>query len=101
MSRTLTAKQQFWSRHLQQADAFDGSMADYARQQDLPVQSLYQWRNTLRKREITQVATQSVFTEITQTTLAAPSLTLYLGKAQLVFAGLPDPAWLSRVITGE
>lgn len=101
MNKTLTAKQQYWSQHLEQADHFDGSLADYARSQGLSAQHLYQWRNVLRKREITEVATKTVFTEVTRSGCAGPSLTLQLGTAQLVFDALPDVVWLRQLITAH
>jgi len=101
MSKPLTAKQHYWSQHLEQADIFDGSLADYARSQGLSAQHLYQWRTVLRKRELTQVATRTVFTEVTQPSFARPSLLLHLGPAQLEFATLPDPAWLAQIIHHE
>lgn len=101
MAKPLTAKQQLWSQHLEQADEFDGSLADYARSQGLSAQNLYQWRNVLRKREITQVATKTVFTEVSQPVFTQPSLTLQLGPAQMRFSALPDAQWLARLITAH
>lgn len=101
MTQALTAKQQYWSQHLLQADSFEGSLADYARSQGLSAQHLYQWRNVLRKREITQVATKTVFTEVTRSGFAGPSLTLHLGAAQMVFGSLPDVRWLSQLIAAH
>lgn len=101
MNKPLTSKQQYWSQHLEQADHFDGSLADYARSQGLSAQHLYQWRNVLRKREITEVATKTVFTEVTRSGFAGPSLTLQLGSAQMAFGSLPDAAWLRQLIAAH
>jgi len=101
MTKALTTKQQFWSHHLEQADCFEGSLANYAKSQGLSAQNLYQWRNVLRKREITQVATKTVFTEVSQPAFARPSLTLQLGKTQLVFSALPDVQWLANLIAAH
>ena len=98
---TFTEKQQYWCEQLQRADSFDGSLADFARHQGIKAQTLYQWRSALRKREITQVASQTVFTEVAQSSFAAPGLVMYLGDAQLVFSVLPDPRWLGGLLAGE
>ena len=95
--KPLTDQQQFWNTHLQRAVDSNTSLADYARANDLKVQGLYNWRNTLRKREL--VSTTSVqFTEVVQSRSPMPGMTLHLGGAQLVFNELPDPTWLWRVL---
>jgi len=50
MSTPLTNKQQYWSTQLQNAEAFDGSIADYARSQGVSTQTLYRWRHCLRRK---------------------------------------------------
>ena len=98
MTKILTAKQQYWSQQLEQADNFDGSLADYAHDRGLSAQTLYRWRNVLRKRETTQVPPKTVFTEVSQPTFARPSLTLRLGSAQLMFSALPEARWLANFL---
>lgn len=98
---SLTIKQQHWSEQLQRAEAFGGTIADYARQQGIPAQDLYRWRNLLRKREITQSSSQTVFTEVTQSSFSGPCLTLHLGKAQMVFQSLPQAQWLASLIAAH
>ena len=41
MPTPLTEKQQYWSIQVQNAEAFDGSIADYARSQGVSQQTLY------------------------------------------------------------
>jgi len=60
---TLTAKQQYWSNQLQQTDAFDGTIADYARHSGIPAKTLYQWCGILRQREVAS-ADKAVFAEV-------------------------------------
>ncbi len=97
----LTKKQQYWAHHLQQADAFEGSMAEYAKSQGLSPKVLYQWRGLLRQRGILPVPTAPTFTELTTTECAEASctLTLTLGSAQLQFARLPEEKWLAHLIS--
>jgi transposase-like protein len=52
MPTPLTNKQQYWSTQLEKAEAFDGSIADYARSQGVSKQTLYRWRHCLRQREV-------------------------------------------------
>jgi transposase-like protein len=47
---TITERQQHWLGHLQAAEAFDGTLAEYARSAGLEPQTLYSWRAVLRSR---------------------------------------------------
>lgn len=46
----ITERQQFWLDHLRSAEAFDGSVADYARAEGLTPKELYQWKTILTRR---------------------------------------------------
>ena len=46
----ITERQQFWLDHIQLAEAFDGSVADYARAHELTPKELYQWKTILTRR---------------------------------------------------
>ena len=54
----LTEKQAYWKRHLEAAQTFDGSLADYARAHDVSRKKLYVYKTQLRKlEEASQVST--------------------------------------------
>ncbi len=100
----LTTKQQYWANHLEQADAFAGSVAEYARVQGLSPKALYQWRGILKQRTASStVESAPTFTEVVHTEPAqrTSSLTLSLGRAQLQFGTLPDEDWLARLIAAH
>jgi hypothetical protein len=46
----LTERQQHWLDHIQAAEAFDGSVADYARSEGLKPKELYSWKGILARR---------------------------------------------------
>ena len=46
----ITERQQHWLDHIQAAETFDGSIADYARSEGLKPKELYQWKTLLSKR---------------------------------------------------
>lgn len=94
----LTATQQYWANHLQQADTFAGSAADYARSQGLSPKVLYQWRGLLRRRGVYEAARPAFAEVVTAVTAHTSILTLTLGQAQLHFDTLPDETWLARLI---
>ena len=99
MPQSLTTKQQYWSTHLQKAEAFDGSFADYARAQGLPEQALYRWRHQLKQLGVNQVESKTVFTQVVSSAVhSGPSLTLETNEVQLRFARLPDPHWLAQLL---
>jgi len=47
---TITERQQHWLGHIRAADAFDGSIADYARSKALKPKELYSWKGILARR---------------------------------------------------
>ncbi len=46
----ITERQQHWLDHIQAAEAFDGSIADYARSEGLKPKELYSWKGILARR---------------------------------------------------
>jgi len=58
---TITERQQHWLGHIQAADAFDGSIADYARSEGLKPKELYSWKGILARRGLlgTEAAAES------------------------------------------
>lgn len=101
MAQALTPKQQYWSNKLKEAEQAGQSLADYARIQNLPAQKLYQWRSTL-KNITTSVTQETQFTRVVTTTAPVSSeLIVQISGAQLRFASLPDPKWLSRLLARD
>ena len=49
--RALTEKQAYWKKHLEAAQSYDGSLADYARTHDLSSKKLYGYKTRIRKLE--------------------------------------------------
>lgn len=96
----LTEKQHYWSEHLKQADAFEGSVAQYAKAQNLPIKSLYRWRNYFNKNTAAKlnVEAKPAFTQVVNAPLADSPLKLTLGNTQLEFTRLPSPQWLVQLI---
>ena len=99
MPTPLTNKQQYWSTQLENAEAFDGSIADYARSQGASKQALYRWRHCLRQREVSQSTTKTVFTQVVSASFPSSSLTLAMGDAKLTFTRLPDPQWIAQLLS--
>jgi transposase-like protein len=99
MSIPLTNKQQYWSTQLQNAEAFDGSIAEYARSQGVSTQTLYRWRHCLLQRELSQASTRKVFTQVVIIALPDSSLTLAVGDTKLTLSRLPDPQWLTHFLS--
>jgi hypothetical protein len=51
----ITEQQQYWLDHIQAAEAFDGSIADYARAEGLEPKELYSWKGILVRRGLLNV----------------------------------------------
>ena len=48
MIKPRTDKQRHWAKILEEAESSEMSLAEYARANNLGVQTLYQWRSTLK-----------------------------------------------------
>lgn len=94
----LTAKQQYWSAQLLQADSFDGTVAEYAQANNIPVRKLYRWRNYFRKTTTTEHKPKPVFTQVVSSSIPDSGLKVKLGNTELEFVRLPSPQWLAQLI---
>ena len=94
----LTTKQKYWSEQLRKADAFEGSLAEYAQTQNIPVQTFYYWRSYLKRAADTEPRTKRVFTQVISASVPDFCIKLHVGNIQLQFAQLPDPRWLSEFL---
>lgn len=94
----LTVKQQHWLEQLSLADAHDGSLAEYARERNIPIQTLYRWRNHFKQSAVPNDKPVRLFTPVVSTLSPGFVVTLQLGHSQLQFTRLPDPQWLVEFI---
>ena len=99
MIEVNTDKEQYWLDHIEAATRSGLSIVQYARQYDIKAQRLYQWRNIVKNRS-TPVSTEEKFTRVvTSTLMPGARMTLTLSSATLEFDSLPDPQWLSLLMT--
>ncbi|MBQ0719512.1 MAG: hypothetical protein KBT88_06025 [Gammaproteobacteria bacterium] len=96
-----TAKQTYWSEHLVQAEAFSGSLAEYAQAQNIPVQTLYRWRHYFKDLPAADPNTQPLFTQVLTAPVSAVCITLQMSNIQLQFTRLPDPQWLAQLMAAS
>ncbi|MBV1907226.1 MAG: hypothetical protein KUG75_14215 [Pseudomonadales bacterium] len=95
----ITSKQQYWSEQLQQADAYDGSLAEYAQALNIPAQTLYRWRSYFKQSTAGKDKTKALFTQIITSPTPDACVKLQVGKVRIQFVRLPDPQWLAAFIT--
>ena len=100
MTQELTAKQQYWAEQIKSAERSGISLAEYARQQNIPAHQLYHWRRTLRQVTTTEVTTKTRFSQVVSMD-AGPVLSLHLAHATLRFRALPDADWLRRLLQSK
>lgn len=99
MNEVSTDKEQFWLDHIEAASRSGLSIVQYAKQNDIKAQRLYQWRNVIKSRSTT-ISTEEKFTRVvTSTPLPSARITLRLTGATLEFDSLPDPQWLSSLLS--
>lgn len=96
-----TAKQTYWAEHLVQAEAYSGSLAEYAQTQNISVQTLYRWRHYFKDLPASDPSTQPLFTQVLTAPVSAVCITLQVDNIQLQFARLPDPRWLAELIAAS
>ena len=97
--RKLTAKQKYWSEQLLKADAFEGSLTQYAKNQSIPVQTLYYWRSYFKCSSAIAPKTKPAFAQVVSAPAMDFCIRLQMGNVQLHFTRLPDPRWLSEFVT--
>jgi len=100
MIKPTTDKQRHWARILKEAESSEMSLADYARANNLGVQTLYQWRSTLKMPQPPAQQRSVHFSQVV-TTPSAGALSVELNSARLRFDRLPDVQWLSALICSQ
>ena len=101
MGNLLTEKQKYWADQLKLAEQSGTSLADYARENNIPPQKLYQWRNVFKKQTTTSVTMETQFTQVIQPALVSNTLTVHLPTAELCFSTLPDATWLAQLLSSS
>ena len=82
--KPLTEKQTYWKKHLEAAQAFEGTLADYARAHDVSRKKLYVYKSQLRKLEEARVVSPG-FVKVT-----APVATSVPAVSSPVTVSLPN-----------
>lgn len=99
LPHALTAKQQEWLAHLEQAQQQNLSLQEYARRTGIKASSLYAARKQMCKAR-SQTATASVSFAEVRMAGAGPAAVcvMYLAPGiRLKLSALPSPQWLAAV----
>jgi hypothetical protein len=67
----LTEKQRFWKAHIEAAQSFEGTQADYARLHDLDLRKFYFFKASLRDKGA--LGESSAFVKVTATSARVPA----------------------------
>ena len=89
MIKPTTDKQRHWAKILEEAESSEMTLADYARANNLDVQSLYQWRSSLIMPQQPVQPHPVHFSQVV-TTPSACALSVELNSIRLRFDRLPD-----------
>ena len=97
----LTEKQRFWQQHVLQAQSHSGSLADYAKQHRLKVNTLYYWvgvfsRSARAKKTAIEPTSFSAVRVSSPVAIAHYHLHLS-SRLSLQCSALPDPQWLANL----
>ena len=94
-SAKLTDKRRFWQQHVRQAQSHKGSIANYAQQKQLNVNTLYYWVSVFKT---TKPSCEPIGFSAVRLSSPAPQYSLQLSsRVALQFSVLPDPQWLADV----
>lgn len=89
----LTAKQQEWLGHVEASETFDGTAADYAREQGLDIGQLYFYRSTIAAKR----SKPSAFVAATPVTADAGVHVQLPNGVRLRLSDLSEPRLLERL----
>jgi hypothetical protein len=99
--KPLTEKQHFWQQHVLQAQSHDGSLADYAKQQQLKATTLYYWVGVFNRSARTKkadVAATGFSAVRVSSPVSVAHYQLYLSsRLTLQCSVLPNPQWLAEL----
>jgi len=101
MREPRTDKQRYWAQILEQADSSGETLADYARANNLSIQTLYQWRSTLKKQSPSKGLTPPIHFSKVVTADSNATLSVELNGVRLRFDRLPEVHWLGALIRSQ
>lgn len=94
----LTEKQAFWKRHLEAAESYEGSLADYARAHDLSSKKLYGYKTRIRKREAAVESSTGFVKVMSQAVASLAPVTVTLPNGvRLTLSDIDTPGLLERL----
>jgi hypothetical protein len=94
----LTEKQVFWKRHLEAAESFDGTLADYARAHDLSAKQLYGYKTRIRQREADAETANGFVKVMSQAVASLSPVTVTLPNGvRLTLSDIDAPGLLERL----
>jgi hypothetical protein len=94
----LTKKQTYWKAHLEAAESFEGSLADYARTHDLSAKKLYGYKTRIRKHEAAAEISTGFVKVMTQAVASLSPVTVTLPNGvRLTVSDIDAPGLLERL----
>lgn len=85
----ITERQQYWLDHVQAADAFNGTLVEYAKVEDLKVKDLYQWKTLLTRRGfiVGKAIKPKAFIPVQKTSSSAQAVLVLQNGVRIELAG--------------
>lgn len=98
---TITERQQFWLDHIQAAEAFNGTLVEYAKVEGLKVKDLYQWKTLLVRRGVMsgRSAQPKAFVAVRESTAASMAALLLPNGVRIEFSGAVDAETIQSLVT--
>jgi hypothetical protein len=87
----ITERQQYWLDQIQSADAFDGTLVEYVRNEGLKVKDLYQWKTLLTRRDfIASKSKPKAFIPVQKTANSAQAVLVLPNGVRIELTGCID-----------
>ncbi len=102
MAKTpITKRQQYWLDQIQAANAFEGTLVDYASAEGLKVKDLYQWKTLLTRRGFIagNAVKPKAFIPVQKTSSSAQAVLVLPNGVRIELAGNIDTGNVKALIT--
>ncbi len=96
--KALTEKQAYWKAHLEAAESYEGSLADYARAHDLSTKKLYGYKTRIPKHEAAAETSPGFVKVMSQAVASLSPVTVTLPNGvRLTVSDIDAPGLLERL----
>ncbi len=97
----ITERQQYWLDHILAAEAFNGTLVEYAGVESLKVKDLYQWKTLLVRRGVMsgKAGKPKAFVAVRESVTASKATLLLPNGVRIEVSGAVDGETIQSLVT--